>query len=354
MEELKLYTIGDLKQWVLKGERKEGLSDSIITPTRAFAFVNNPYVSDEMPVVSALFTNGELAAFTAAFPEKLLKPDCVTHWFNSLYVSPKYEGKGYGLFVLGSLMECYGNDPVFDLDAVSTSVEILTYLGLQSGSFDQYNFRNKSIRLNSLKGKMANVYDKTQRYFEANSTIVSLKKRITKALYTLQYDDFIDSAAFDFMREHSTSDAFLRTKDSLNWMLRYPFVHEAPLLDRVKQGNLFSSSKSWQRYYVVKVFVGSELVGVYILCDSSTRLTLLYIYYEGRYQEEVLLSITEHIIKFGNARFATTHPLVADFVQKHKLYSFNSITPTSFCYPNEYDWMAAKTIQGGDGDMLLN
>ena len=117
MEHHRLFTIADLKDWIIYGKRKEGLCEEVITTTRAYSFINNPYVSDDMPVISALYVDNELAAYTAAFPEVLVKPKCTTHWFNSLYVAPKYEGKGYGLFVIGSLMECYGNDPVFDLDA---------------------------------------------------------------------------------------------------------------------------------------------------------------------------------------------------------------------------------------------
>ena len=54
MEKLCLFTIADLKDWILKGKPKEGLSERIITPTRAYSFINNPYVTDDMPVVSAL------------------------------------------------------------------------------------------------------------------------------------------------------------------------------------------------------------------------------------------------------------------------------------------------------------
>ena len=350
MEKLCIYTIADLKEWILNGKPKEGLSEKIITTTRAFSFINNPFVTDDMPVVSALYVGDELAAYTAAFPERLLEPDCMTHWFNSLYVSPSFEGKGYGLFVLGSLMECYGDDPIFDLDAVPTSVEILSYLGLQSGSFKQYVFRNKNINRNSLKGKLAYVYDRYSRFRE----IVSLKRRIQATPYTIQYDRFVDNEAFEFIKQHAYGDAFLRSRESLNWMLTNPFVHEAPLLGRVKNVILFSSSKEWQHYYVVKVYLQKELVGVYILCNSSSRLSLLQLYYESRVKEEVLLSITDHILKIANSHFSTTNPVVADFVKKNKVYTFCNETVTSICYPKPFESVCERAIQGGDGDMFLN
>lgn len=354
MEKLFIFTIADLKEWILNGKPKEGLSERIITTTRAYSFINNPFVTDDMPVVSALYVGDELAAYTAAFPERLIEPDCLTHWFNSLYVSPSFEGKGYGLFVLGSLMECYGDDPIFDLDAVPTSVEILSYLGLKSSRFNLYVFRNKSINCNSLKGKLAYAYDRFSRFRNSHKAIVALKNRISATPYTIQYDRFIDNEAFEFIKQHARGDAFLRRRESLNWMLTNPFVHEAPLLSRVKNVILFSSSKEWQHYYVVKVFVRNELAGVYILCNSSSRLSLLQFYCDSRWEEAVLLSVAEHILKLGNPRFSTTNSVVADFVKKNKIYTFCNNTPTSICYPKDFESICERSIQGGDGDMFMS
>ena len=354
MEHHRLFTIADLKDWIIYGKRKEGLCEEVITTTRAYSFINNPYVSDDMPVISALYVDNELAAYTAAFPEVLVKPKCTTHWFNSLYVAPKYEGKGYGLFVIGSLMECYGNDPVFDLDAVPTSIEILSYLGLLSSTFRQFNFRKKCIYSNSLRGKLALAYDKYYRFVYHRKTIDALKSRIQKASYSIKYDVFIDEESYCFIKKHAQNDAFLRTKESLNWMLRFPFVHEAPILSRVKAEQLFSSAKEWQRYYVVKVYEGNVMVGIYVLSNSKTRLFLLQLYYDVIWQDDIMLSIAEHIIKIDNAQFATTNPKVADFVKNNKLYTINTKKEISICYPKEYETVIDQAIQGGDGDMFLN
>ncbi len=354
MEELKLFTLSNLKDWILLGKRVDGLTEEVITTTRAYAFVNNPFAEDGLPVVATLYVDHELAAYTAAFPEVLVQPEVKTHWFNSLYVSPKFEGKGYGLFVIGSLMESYGDDPVFDLDAVPTSVEILSYLGLQAGTFAQYDFRNKSFRRHSLKGKLAGTLDTVLRFWRTRKTLNALRKRIQTSSYTLKYDTFLDEEAFDFMRRHAEGDLFLRSRDALNWMLRTPFVHEAPLVHRVKNSILFTSAKEWQRYYVVKVYVRNELAGVYILCDSSSKLSLMYLYYDSERKEDVMLSIAEHILHFKNVRFATTNPDVADFVKRYKLYPLNNTIATSICYPASFGTTMDKAIQGGDGDMFLN
>ena len=65
------YSVADLKNWLLHNRPVKGLSAEVIAPTRAFAIMNNPFVTDETRVVCALFVNDKLVAFTAAFPEVL-------------------------------------------------------------------------------------------------------------------------------------------------------------------------------------------------------------------------------------------------------------------------------------------
>ena len=96
------------------------------------------------------------------------------------------------------------------------------------------------------------------------------------------------------------------------------------------------------------------MVGVYVLCNSSTKLSLLQFYYELPYQTEVLMSLAEHILKIGNVRFSTTSPVVADYVKENDLYAISDTVATSICYPEEYECVRTLTIQGGDGDMFLN
>ena len=69
MPELKIYTILDLRNWLIHNHATEGLSDKIIAPQRAYAIINNPYVKDEDSVLCAIFENEIPVAYTATFPD---------------------------------------------------------------------------------------------------------------------------------------------------------------------------------------------------------------------------------------------------------------------------------------------
>ena len=71
MPELRLYTVAQIREWLEHNQPAEGLSERVIAPTRAWAIVHNPYVKDEDAIVAAIFEDGELAAYTASFPDML-------------------------------------------------------------------------------------------------------------------------------------------------------------------------------------------------------------------------------------------------------------------------------------------
>lgn len=354
MEELRLYTVKDLKYWVLDGKPKDGLSEAVITPTRAHSFIHNPYVTDDMQVVSALFADGELAAFTAAFPERLARPECLTHWVNSLYVSPKYEGKGYAFIVMGSLLECFEGGTVFDLDAMETSVEIFKYMGIGATTFTRYCFREKSISTSTVGGKMLGLWENRKRRRKRKNMESRLGKELSGMEYRLNYDNFVDKEAYDFIEAHSEGDMFLRRQETLNWMLRYPFVHEAPIIEKTLSKNLFSSSKKLQHYYVVKLFIADKLAAVYILHSSTTGLSLDYFYYDKQHEQTVFLSVIEHILRMENNKFTTTHPRLAETIRQWNIYPVLYLETPSLCYSKEYEQQICLHIQGGDGDMILS
>ena len=71
MPEVKIYTVNDLRVWLTNNHPAKGLSERVIAPTRAWAIIHNPYVKEKDAIVAAIFEDGELAAYTASFPDML-------------------------------------------------------------------------------------------------------------------------------------------------------------------------------------------------------------------------------------------------------------------------------------------
>ena len=344
---LELFTVRQVRDWLEHGVTERGLSEKLIARTRAWAIVNNPYATDDLNIVSAIFVNDEVAAYTYLFPDELNGQRI--YWNTTLYCAPKYEGRAYAAIVMGQFCELYG-EHYFDLDAVKESVENLKFVGLQVDYVDQYVLTNKSIRTDSIRGKLAALMQRVQ--IACRSREKQLKAEIAKANYRLEYVNYIDDETYTFIKEHAKDNLFLRSQKMLNWILTYPFMQESPLAYRVAQYTKFSSTRRAFRYHAVRVSVDKRLVGFYILNESKEVLYLNYFYYDNDFAETVYLSIVEHVLQFRAPKFFTADKVCADYIAQYKLYPKRETFHKSFSHPQSFVYDPTKFIQAGDGDNI--
>lgn len=283
MPELKLYTVKDLLEWLENNHPAEGLSEQVIAPTRAWAIVRNPYVKDDDAIVAAIFEDGELAAYTASFPDML--DGKRVWWASTLYCYPKFTGMGYGLIVVGSLMEAHEPDLTYDRWAAKETVEIFNHFGYHTIYTKRYHLSDKKIDTSSLKGKLA--------YFAQE-----LKKclhpwlKASEANYTVQYTGHIDDEAYEFMKAHRKNDLWLREQDMLNWIIQYPFFNAGI------KGNtcIFGDGARLYEYKVAKVYIDEQLQGIYVLRLHDEELSVVYLYYTEKKRDMVIDSIIDQIV----------------------------------------------------------
>lgn len=350
--ELKLFTVADLKEYFVHNRSVELLTERVINHTRAYATIMNPYVTDDMGVVSAIFVNGEVAAYTYVFPDQCLVngQQRTIYWNTVLYVDPRYEGRGYGAIVIGQMVEVYGDD-YFDLDAVPASVENLKFVGLQVDYVDQYVLEQKHITHCNLRGALAYMKEGV-RIRTAYNKLPDMINIQDGASYTLRYVSYIDGATYSFIQQHSQNDIFLRSQAMLNWILTYPLGQESPLLNRVQRQCAFSSTQEIFRFYAVQVYIEGQLVGVYIVRRKRDELYLNYLYYSSEYENIVFRSIVEHISNIQPIRFFTAHKKIADYLCGLHIFAHNRVYKKSFSHPASFVYDPTQFIQAGDGDNI--
>ena len=338
MPELKLYTVKDLREWLIYDHPAEGLSERVIAPTRAWAIIHNPYVKDEDAIVAAIFEDGELAAYTASFPDML--DGKRVWWASTLYCYPKFTGKGYGLIVVGSLMEAHEPDLTYDRWGANETIEIFNYLGYKTIYTSRYHLADKTINLSTYRGKSA-------------FYVQELKKRLhpwpkpSKVNYTLQYSSFVDGETYAFMMAHKGNDLWLREQGMLNWILGYPFKISCILYDRVDKKCEFGSEMVSYRYMLVKMYVDNDLHAVYVIRQNNESLSVIYLYYDEEYQNVAFASIVDHIIKIKPRSFTSEHKELCTYVRNRLYFPKYVEERVSLSLPEiegEY------TMQMGDGD----
>ena len=346
--DIRLYNTKQLKDWLYCNEEVEGLSEVLIDKTRAHALVTNPYVSDDMSLVSALFVNNKLVAYTCTFPDRMAKPkDKLIYWNTTLYVDRKYEGRGYAYCVIAQICELYGEN-YFDLDAAVASVENLKYQGLQIKYLPQYVLEQKAIRRKGLKGNIAGIREDIRMYFLKKEK--ELRKDIAQSDYHLEYVNWVDSQTYSFIQSHADKDMFLRRQETFNWVLQNPFMQESPVHKRVRQQCQFSSTSKEFGMYGVRVLVGDQLIGFMILRASGTEWAVKYLYYEESAAKQVYFAVAEHLLLYKKHRFSTADKRLHDFIARYRLFAHDTIVPKSFAYPKYFEYDERLYIQAGEGD----
>jgi len=337
MPELKLYTVAKLKYWLMHNKPAEGLSERVIAPTRAWAIIHNPYVRDDDAIVAAIFEDGELAAYTASFPDML---DGQRVWWEStLYCYPQFAGRGYGMIVVGSLMEAHEPDLTYDRWAAKETVEIFNHFGYQTTYTKWYHLGDKKIDTSTIKGKMADCVQ------ELNKCMHPWMKT-SKANYTVHYVSTIDDEAYAFMKAHRGNDLWLREKEMLNWLIQYPFYESGK---RKAEGGkcIFSDEAKLYEYKIAKVYVGEELQGVYVLRQHDENLSVVYLYYTEEKRDEVFDSIIDQLISNKPKSFVTENIYLYERARGRLYFPKNEEKQVSLSLP---ELRGEFTMQMGDGD----
>lgn len=337
MPELKIYTVKDLREWLENNHPAEGLSERVIAPTRAWAIIHNPYVKDEDAIVSAIFEDGELAAYTASFPDML--DGMRVWWASTLYCYPKFIGKGYGLIAIGSLMEAHEPELTYDRWGAQETVEIFHHFGYQTTYTKRYRLTDKRVDASSFKGKFAYCVQ------ELKKSLLPWPKA-SKANYTVQYSTTIDDEAYAFMKAHRNNDLWLRDQEMLNWIMAYPFIKAGTNESEC----VFGSNAKLYKYNVVKVYVTKQLQGEYISRQCDDALSIVYLYYAEEKRDEVFSSIVSQIVAIRPKSFITENYDLLSFVKNRLYFPKLEEEKVSLSLPDNQQRLTNFTFQLGDGD----
>ena len=334
MPELKIYTVKDLREWLENNNPAEGLSERVIAPTRAWAIIHNPYVKDDDAIVAAIFEDGELAAYTASFSDML--DGKRVWWASTLYCYPQFTGKGYGLIVVGSLMEAHEPDVTYDRWAAKETVEIFNHFGYQTTYTKRFHLSDGKIDTSSIKGKLAYCAQELKKCLHP-------WPKASKANCTVQYIESIDDEAYAFMKAHSNNDLWLREKEMLNWLIQYPFFKAGKPVNTC----IFGDAAMVYEYKVVKIYVNEVLQGVSVLRLHDGELCVVYLYtYEKN--DVVFDAIIDYIIANRPKSFVTENVYLFERVRERLYFPKQEEEKISLSLPQFKQ--NTFTLQLGDGD----
>lgn len=345
MPEFKLFSVADICDWLVHNHPVEGLSSAIISPTRAYAILHNPYVTDNDHVAAAIFDKGEVAAYTSAIPEEINGNRY--WWFSGLWCNPAYRGRGYGLALIGSLAEEYGIENCLDRWGAPDVVEIFMFLGHKTTYTPRYVLGNKLNR-QTLTGKVLYALYQSERWLRR--LIVSHDN----SAYSLSYTTHVDDETYAFITANKGRDLFLHTQQMFNWELQYSVTLSCSLLEHTATSCMFAFSELRRsNMYAVQVKDDNKIVGFYMLKHNDDSLHVLFAYYEQETMPKVFASIRDHVQRLGASQCITDNLDLALYLKQQCGFRKVKKSEVSFSYPETLSVQADVTMQNGDGDNFM-
>lgn len=342
-ERLEIFTVKQIRQWLKTGIAERGLSEDIISRTRALAIVNGPCALDDDPVVVTIFVKDQIAAHVATFPEMINGERY--WWFPDLWCAPEYRGKGYSLIIIGTIAEMFGSEHCMDKWCAPEALQAFEYLGLKTTYLPRY-ILGARIDKSTAKGKLVAFVRSVQKCLHR-----LIDSSVKYEDYTLRYITYIDDATYEYIASHGTEDYILHTQDFFNWVLRYPFTISAPLKERVENIMPFAPAETYDtRMYAVQVLFDGDMIGFYIMKCKEKGLHILYLYYDEKYKDKVFASIRDHFVRMQLGQCHTENEELAKYLRSQIYFPKCSIDNISFVYPPSLSSPLAGHVQYGDGD----
>ena len=344
------HTASDIKAWLYNGA-SNGLSEQVISKTRAYSLIHNPYVTDESVIVVSASDGDTLVGFVAAFPDYLSRPECKCVVGTTLYVLPEYTDDFIGLELVKTIKECYPDYCLIGSDETRSAALIDKLLGNKIETFPRSRFEiNRTIRVHSLRSLGSLILEPFRRCrMRANiqRTIESIAPNTR-----LEYISMIDDEAYRFIVAHAGQDAFLRSQSMLNWTLRYPFSLSAPLQQHLNTQNQFGAQISESMNMAVKVYDTDQLIGVYVLAKRRADAKMLMLYVDDAHAEQVYATIVAHIHLWQPHHFFSQYAGLNAYMNQHHLSLHHYIDKYFYTHPVSLPCSPSQQLQGADGDMF--
>lgn len=344
------HIVSEVRDWLESG-RVDAILDHAVSRTRANALVHCPYVKkDDVVVVSA--TDGDkVIGYTAIFPEKLVRPDMWIATGTTLWVNPDYADEFVGYNLVQRLWGAYPDYAVIGSEVSPAAAVIDKLLGAAILKYERKAFVfRRSIEVHSLRN-FASLLLEPFRKCRLRKAIKRIAATIPNNL-RVRACETIDAETYVFIQSHSTNDTFLRSREMLNWILRYPFSVENPMTDRAKKSMQFSDQIAKFRNRFLQIYADDSLAGVVLLAERNSVMHVKMLYTDDAHQEEVYALIVETMLKSGAERLFSLYPQLNAYLESHQVAMRVNKAELIFTYPKSLKSLTPFVLQGADGDMF--
>ena len=345
------YTAKDVREWIENGE-KGGLLESIISLTRANALIHCPCVNEDDVLVVAASDGDRVVGYTAIFPEKLARPDMWIAIGTTLWVDSNYADEFVGYNLVQRLWNAYPNNAVIGSDVVPAAAMIDKLLGATVLKYERKSFvLRRNIEVHTLRNFASRLLEPFRKYFQ--------RKAIRRVIGSISSDirvtarDTIDAETYAFIKAHSDSYTFLRSREILNWILRYPFSIENLVISRADKRMEFHDQAVMYRNNLLQIYIADKLIGIVMLSMRGSKMDVKMLYTDDVHCEIVYAVVVEAMIHSHQEQLCSIYPQLNAYITSRHLALRENKQQFIFTFPKSIKVYEPLVLQGIEGDMFV-
>jgi hypothetical protein len=290
-------------------------------------------------------TKDKLIGYLGVLPDMLYLDDepVKWSWLTCWWASPNHKGVGIGQDILKSIYEqCNG------LVGCSEFTELGQKAADKSGLFNVIEIPGMLYHFGRRQGNDAT---------SVEHQLISWSEQSNwNPEQWLEYINEIDEETHDFILKNGHGELTRRSKEELDWILRYSWVLEAPFDDLTSTKFFFSTVSRRFSYYALKIFGNDgQLVGFIMLRLRDTELQIPYFYCldESSCLKRVCEVVLFHLIKLNVEKLKTFNQRLIKGLESMDFPVTSSEHQVRKCYISKkvsIERVRKMMIQDGDGD----
>lgn len=307
-----------------------------ISKHRALSHLRNPRALPDDVVLVLVYEGEELVAYLGVFADDLHFKTGVEHvgWLSCMWVNPKMRGKGIAKKLLQTVLEAWEYKILvteFTPAAKGLYDRSQQFMDLaQPKGWRGYLHPNLSILLPKKNPK----WQKWKPLLQVADSLLNIPNKIRLALYptpsvekkgySFEYLGELDEEAWMFIQTqqgsiHQPTELIHRDKAELNWLLRNPWLLQAPLKDRNASRYHFSSVAGSFYFLTIKLYNAAlEVVAVVIMSYREGSVKLPYVYCQAGQEERVWELIDQHLLAMKAHNLTVFQPQLVGHLKKRK------------------------------------
>lgn len=340
-----------------------------ISKQRAFSYLKNPRANPEDPVLFIAFNQeNQIIGYRLILPDKIYinEKSVKVGWFSCVWTDPKKRGYGIAKKLVNESLKQWNyrvmlQNPAPEAFNLSKSTGYFSDKIVLEGLRCYYKWDLSTILYPKHKiFRLLNPFLKTIDIFFNLFNQVRLK-----AIYpflpdispsNIEYISELDEETADFIEQFQQQNIFRRKKEDFNWILKYPWISEAPTQDIMSKRYHFSTLKRQYNLTAVKFLDHNrQIAGFAIISIIQNHLKTPYVFVNDNY----LKHIAGFIYRFARSKNVKT---LTTFQPQLASYFKNNLTPSVYKKKIKKNYLISHSlidnfkksaIHEGDGDAVF-